>query len=271
MRKKVTEQGKRGTAFNVGGQKLHTDKQIEGSMPKRGAKARTESEKARDVFASAAACEASTACAEARGKGAVCESDGVIFNKNKRNSFMPESRKMNVDKASCSAMSKDCEGTRKMISSRDHTSSVFSSGAAPEHRPSRVCNIKHEAKTLPSSTINESTAKTYKAMNDQTDVSQMERANNRRHNNTSTIFNSNSENMGGNISRPTTASSQKTASNIFGGGAFADDAAKSRPTSAASRRPINISQAVAAGSGGGGLASARDTAQAALRGSGSLW
>jgi hypothetical protein len=135
-----------------------------------------------------------------------------------------------------------------------------------------VCNIKHEAPALPASIKSEATEQAYKAMSVVSDIAQSQRVNNRKHATSSSIFSANTENQSSNNSRPSTATS-KTASNIFGGGAFADDAAKSRPVSSAGARPaLNLSgPALPAGCGGGGMASARATSQAALRGNGSLW
>ena len=84
------------------------------------------------------------------------------------------------------------------------------------------------------------------------------------------FLNLQTENASGNVPRPTTASAAtKNASNIFGGGAFADDAARSR--SAASSRAPTANVARAAAGGGGPMPSARAMAQAQQRGSGSLW
>jgi hypothetical protein len=186
--------------------------------------------------------------------------------------LMPESRKMTTDASARGLASKEGEMGRKTFASRDHNSSVFSASAAPEHRPTRVVNIKQEAPSLPASTKNEATQQAYNAMNAASDAGATGRANNRKHQNSSNIFSANSENVGGNISRPATASYNKNASSIFGGGAFADDAAKSRPTSAALPTPsLNVSGPAFSAGGGGGMASARASAQAALRGNGGLW
>mmetsp|Transcript_50681 Transcript_50681/g.74309 ORF Transcript_50681/g.74309 Transcript_50681/m.74309 type:complete len:317 (-) Transcript_50681:302-1252(-) len=270
-RMKATNMSKNGTGFKLGGEKLNTEKSIAGSAPKRGAAARSDGERANDAMGAQAAAAASVGRAQARGKAAICESDGVLFDKQKRQSFMPESRKMNLDASSRAVATKDGDSGRKAFSDRDHTSSVFSSSAAPEHRSARVCHIKYEAPSLPASIMSEATAQAYKAMNASSDVSQTQRTTNRMHQNSSSIFSGNSENVGGNFVRPTTASSIKTAGNIFAGGAFANDASSSRPaTSAASRPALNLSS-MAAGSGGGGMASARASSQAALRGNGGLW
>lgn len=270
-RKKVTDMAKNGTGFQLGGA-LNTDKTIQGSAPKRGAKARTAAESANDAAMIASGTAASAGRAQAKDKATVCESDGVLFDKNKRCSFMPESRKMATDASARGLSSKEGEMGRKTFSSRDHTSTVFSSTAAPEHRPTRVVNIKQEAPSLPASNKNEATQQAYNAMNAASDAGAEGRANNRKHQTSSSIFSSNTENVGCNISRPTTASYNKNASSVFGGGAFADDAAKSRPTSAARPAPaLNVSGPAFAAGGGGGMASARASAQAALRGNGGLW
>lgn len=270
-RMKATNMSKNGTGFKVGGERLITDKMIEGSGPRRGAsaKVRSDGERANDAFGAAAAATASAGRAQARGKAAVCESDGVLFDKKKRQSFMPESRKMNLDASSREVATKDGNSGRMAFANRDHASSVFSSTALPEHRSARVCHIVHEAPSLPTSVKSEATAQAYKAMNANSDVSQTQRTTNRMHQNSSSIFSGNSENFGGNLSRPTTASSNKTTSNIFGGGTFAEDAGK-RPASAAGLRPALNMSSVPAG-GGGGMDSARASSQAALRGNGGLW
>ena len=51
----------------------------------------------------------------------------MIFNKTKRQSFMPESTKMKLDTSALASTSKDAETTRKALTSRDHASMAFSS------------------------------------------------------------------------------------------------------------------------------------------------
>jgi len=268
MRKTATEKGKNGTgAFKVGGEKLATDKTIEGSAPKKHIKDRSAQEKSSDSALRASSAAASAGRAQARGKAAACESDGVLFDKSKRQSFMPESTKLKKDVSSCSKATQEGESGRKINTARDHASNVFSASTAPEHRPARVCNIQQEAPKLPVTVKSEATEKAYKAMNAASDMAQSQRMNNRRQNTASSIF-SNGENVDANQSRPSTAAS-KTASNIFGGGAFADDAVKSRAPRPAPA--LNVSAPTVAAGGGGGMASARASAQAALRGSGGLW
>lgn len=163
----------------------------------------------------------------------------------------------------------ESETGRKTFASRDHASTVFSAEDAPKQRAMRAPG-KQEAATLPPSLKSAAEAKAYQAMNSSSDVSQAQRANNRKHMQASNIFSSDPENISSNLSRPTTASSNKTASSIFSGGAFADDAAKSTTSN---RPALNVSgPSLAAGAGGGGgLPSARASAQAALRGNGGLW
>jgi len=266
-RKTATEKAKGGTGFTLG-QQLHTDKRIEGSAPKPGAKERSATEKARDFAGLQSSTAASAGRAQAARKAAACESDGVVFDKSKRQSFMPESRKMNVSAQAHGESGKQSEIGRKTFASRDHASTVFSGEDAPKQRALRAPG-KQEAATLPPSVKSEAEAKVYQAMTSSSDVSQVQRANNRKHMHASSIFSSDPENVSSNLSRPTTASSNKTASSIFSGGAFADDAAKSTQSS---RPALNVSGAtLAAGAGGGGLPSARASAQAALRGNGGLW
>ena len=53
----------------------------------------------------------------------------MIFNKTKRQSFMPESTKMKLDTSALASTSKDAETTRKALTSRDHASTAFSSAS----------------------------------------------------------------------------------------------------------------------------------------------
>ena len=267
-RKKATEMGKKGTGFQLG-EKLVTDRTIEGSAPKPGAKDRTATEKARDGAMLQSSTAASAGRAQAARKATACESDGVVFDKSKRQSFMPESRKMKFA-PSHSESGKESETGRKNFASRDHNSNVFSAEDAPKHRSTRVCNIKQEPSNLPASVKSEAEMKAYAAMTSNSDASQAQRANNSKRMQASSVFSADSENVSSNLSRPTTASSNKTASSIFSGGAFAEDAAK---TANRARPALNLSGPVsAAGSGaGGGFPSARASAQAALRGNGGLW
>lgn len=268
MRQKVTEKSKQGTAFKVGGEKLATDRTIEGSAPKKYTKERSAQEKSNDSALLASSAASTAGRAQARGKAAVCESNGVLFDKSKRQSFMPESTKLRKDMSSCSKATEEGDSCRKINTARDHASNVFSMSGAPEHRPARVCNIQQEAPTLPVTVKSAATEKAYQAMNAASDMAQSQRINNRRQNNASTIF-SNGENLDVNHSRPSTASS-KTASNIFRGGAFADDAAKCGGRGI-SRPALNVSAPTVSAGGGGDLPSARAHAQAALRGNGGLW
>lgn len=289
-RKAVTDKAKNGTLGTIGA-KLTTDRAIAGSAPKTlaASRPRTASEMTGDAAGLKSCSVASAGRIQAQGRANICESDGVLFDKDKRCSFMPESRKMNKDLSKANAASTESEMGRKTFASRDHASTVFSSSAAPEHKPSRVCNIQQERIAVPASIKSEATAQAYNAMNAISDASQSQRHQNRNAMNSSSIFSSNSENVGGNMMRPGTASSSKPTTtttggnNIFGGGAFAADAAKlrtadihSRPTSACSKSSsfgvvprVNITAASAGGEGG--MLSARDRTQAALRGSGGLW
>jgi hypothetical protein len=202
-RKAVTDKAKNGTLGTIG-EKLTTDRAIAGSAPKTlaASRPRTASEKTGDAAGLKSCSLASAGRIQAQGRANICESDGVLFDKDKRCSFMPESRKMNKDLSKANAASTESEMGRKTFASRDHASTVFSSSAAPEHKPSRVCNIQQERIAVPASIKSEATAQAYNAMNAISDASQSQRHQNRNAMNSSSIFSSNSENVGGNMMRP---------------------------------------------------------------------
>ena len=87
--RKVTEKGKKGTGFTLGG-KFETDRMIQGSRPRTGAKSRSDAEKGQDTSLMASTSAASAGRAAARSKAAVCESDGkLMFLSRLRFTFVP--------------------------------------------------------------------------------------------------------------------------------------------------------------------------------------
>mmetsp|Transcript_5110 Transcript_5110/g.18348 ORF Transcript_5110/g.18348 Transcript_5110/m.18348 type:complete len:309 (+) Transcript_5110:215-1141(+) len=265
-RKKVANRGKNSEVLTTGGKFIH-EKTIEGSTSKKIISDRSESEKVNDVIQHAATLEASKVREQAKEKAGKCESDGVLFDKkqSRKSMWVSESKRAGVkDTAALNQTHEQSDMQRKKISQRDHSSTVFSSGGdSMEHRPLRVMNIKAEKPQAPQKQQTAAEIKLNAELNALSQGSENQRRMNATKQHNSSIFSSDGDSKP--LSRPAT-SGGRSSNNIFSGGAYAEDAAKTRTLT---RDVPAISTACM--TGGGGMESARARRDQALRGSGSLW
>uniref|UniRef100_A0A7S0EC16 Uncharacterized protein n=1 Tax=Hanusia phi TaxID=3032 RepID=A0A7S0EC16_9CRYP len=264
-RKKVATRGKNSEVLTTGGKFIH-DKTIEGSTSKKMVTERSESEKVKDVIQQAATLEASKVREQAKEKAGKCESDGVLFDKkqSRKSMWVSESKRAGVrDTAALNQTHEQSDTQRKKISQRDHSSTVFSSGDAMEHRPLRVMNIKADKPQPPQKQQSAAEIKFNAELNALSQGSENQRRMNATKQHNSSIFASDGDSKP--LSRPAT-SGGRVSSNIFSGGAYAEDAAKTRTVT----RDVPT-LATSCVSAGGGMESARARRDQALRGSGSLW
>eukprot|EP00286_Rhodomonas_abbreviata_P027679 CAMPEP_0181297420 /NCGR_PEP_ID=MMETSP1101-20121128/5229_1 /TAXON_ID=46948 /ORGANISM="Rhodomonas abbreviata, Strain Caron Lab Isolate" /LENGTH=306 /DNA_ID=CAMNT_0023402353 /DNA_START=142 /DNA_END=1062 /DNA_ORIENTATION=- len=236
---------------------------VEGSTPRTFVKNTGHSEAERAQYSSG--MEASAAAAslrdQARAKATKCATDGVLFEKNKRQSFMTESMRSNtVDKKKCENAHDQAENERKTSSTKNHASSIFSGAQTIEHRPLRQVNIKNDAPVPPPSKKTAAEIQRDAQVRAISDSTENDRRMLQTKQRGSTVFSSESsvESKGGKLC------SKTSNNNIFAGGAWADDAKKPTPAPRPSAQPPSVC-------GGYDNSMARGRRDAALRGSGGLW
>mmetsp|Transcript_34877 Transcript_34877/g.54514 ORF Transcript_34877/g.54514 Transcript_34877/m.54514 type:complete len:309 (+) Transcript_34877:182-1108(+) len=224
---------------------------------------RTAEEKVRDQALKSATNDATSSRSEFRTKSTTVESDGVIFDKKKRQSYSTTTmRNSKQDKSTLQNASEQSDNERKTFTQRNQSSTVFAGPSnSIEHRPLRQVNIKNDSVKVTPSVKTAAEEKTYAAYNAASEDSENNRHAYHSRNTSSTVFSSGpiQDTSGGRVHFT------KSNNNIFGGGAFADDAQRNNmPKPRASAAPV-MNTAMER------PASARAMRDAQLRGSGSLW
>jgi len=265
-RKKVSQKSKQSEILPTRGKfTAKKSEPVAGSSPKKFVKNTEHSEAEQSLYNSGfqASSEAATMRQQSRAKATACATDGFLFDKNKRQSFMTESmRSANADKKTCENVHEEADTGRKASYTKNHSSSVFSSSI--ENRPLKAINAKNN-QTGPSMKDG-AAAKLASEGRIASDDAENARRHLQARQGRSSVFSSSSssdpqpqhQQGGGKMcaSRPS--------SSIFGGGAWADDARKlaaPRPSAAPAAPPAGF----------GDNSTARCRRDAGLRGSGGLW
>eukprot|EP00291_Cryptomonas_curvata_P016321 CAMPEP_0172155806 /NCGR_PEP_ID=MMETSP1050-20130122/2834_1 /TAXON_ID=233186 /ORGANISM="Cryptomonas curvata, Strain CCAP979/52" /LENGTH=274 /DNA_ID=CAMNT_0012824753 /DNA_START=73 /DNA_END=894 /DNA_ORIENTATION=- len=222
-REKVAAKSKNSAILPNGG-KFTAEKgsAVEGSTPKRhNLKEKTSEERQIDSAGMVAAVEAATLRAQSKAKAEASSAEKVLFDKSKRQSMLSEAMRRGAPTSdSTKQVHDESESGRKAASSRDKQSCIFSapSESGASYRPLRVVNIKtpEAAEKTSKRTITEQAEDAVRYTATSEAENQRKAITAKSH--SSSIFATSDS------SRPCTGGSVSRSNNIFGGGAYADDA-----------------------------------------------